>query len=158
MSDFVTPCTTACQTSLSFTISQSLLMSIESMMPSNHRIFCHPLSFCPQSFPTSGSFPMSRLLALGSQSIGASTSVSVLPMNIQGWFPLGLSDLITLLFKGLSKVTSSTTVLRHQFFSTQPSLWSNSQHHTWLLEKNHSFDYMDLKWCLCFLMHCLDLS
>ena len=81
-----TPWTAAHQASLSFTISQSLfrLMSIESMMPSNHLIFCHPLSFCPQSFPASGSFPMSRLLALGSQSTGASTSVSVLPMNIRG--------------------------------------------------------------------------
>ena len=117
-----------------------------------------PLLLLPSVFPTIRVFPISQLSASDGQRIRASASASVLPMYIQGWFPLGLSDLITLLFKGLSKVTSSTTVLRHQFFSTQPSLWSNSQHHTWLLEKNHSFDYMDLKWCLCFLMHCLDLS
>ena len=91
---FATPWTAACQVSLSFTISQSLLklMSIESVMPSNHLILCCPFS-CPQSFPASGSFPMSRLFASGSQSIGASASASasVLPVNIQTWFPLGLT-------------------------------------------------------------------
>ena len=93
-----------------------------------------PFSFCFQSFPASGSFPMSRLFASDGQSIGASASASALPMNIQGWFPLGLTGLI-LLSKGLSRVFSSTIVWRHQFFSTQPSLWSNSYIHTWLLEK-----------------------
>ena len=83
----VTPWTTARQASLSFIISQSLLKltSIELMMPSNHLIFCYPFSSCPQSFPPSGSFPMSRLFTSGSQSIGASASASVLPINIQGW-------------------------------------------------------------------------
>ena len=69
------------------------------------------------------------------QNIGASGSASVLPMNIQGWFPLGLTCLISLQSKGLSTVFSSTTVRKHQFFSAQPSLWSNSHIHTWLLEK-----------------------
>ena len=100
-----------------------------------------PFSSFPQSFPASGSFPMSCLFVRGSQSIGASASASVLPMNIQGWFPLGLTDLI-LQSKGLSRVFSNTTVRKHRFFSVQPSLWSNSHIHRWLL-KNHSFGYMD---------------
>ena len=88
--------------------------------------FAIPFSFGFQSFPESGSFPMSQLFASGGQTIGA--SVSVLPMNIQGWFPLGLTSLIFLLSKGLSRVFSSTIVQNHQFFSAQPPLWSNSQH------------------------------
>ena len=96
--------------------------------------WCHPTissSVIPfssrlQCFPASGSFPMSRLFESGGQSIGTSASASVLPMNIQGWFPLGLTGLIFLLSKWLSRVFSSTTVWRHQFFSSQPSLWSNS--------------------------------
>ena len=83
-----------------------------------------PFSFCPQSFPASGSFPMSQLFASGVQSIGA--SASVLPMNIQGWFPLRLTGLISLQSKGLSRVFSKTTVQKHQFFGAQPSLWSCS--------------------------------
>ena len=92
------------QASLSFTIPQSLLklMSIELMMPSSHLIVCHPFSSCPQSFPASGSFPMSPLFASGGQSIGASAAGSVLPMNIQDWFPLGLTGLLSLQSKGLS--------------------------------------------------------
>ena len=103
------------QASLSFPISWSLLklISIESMMPSNHLILCHPLLFFP---------PVSWLFASGSQSIGASASASVLSMNIQGWFPLGLTDLISLLSKGLSRIFSSTTVQKYQFFGAQPSL------------------------------------
>ena len=92
-------------------------------------------SSCPQSFPASGSFPMSHLFISGSQTIGTSASASGLPMNIQGWFPLGLIGLISLLSKRLSKVFSGTTVQKHQFFGAQPSLWSNSHIHTWLLEK-----------------------
>ena len=134
---FVTPWTTACQASLFFTISWSLLkvMSFESVMPSNHLILSSPFSSCPQSFPASGFFPMSWLFTSGGQSIVASTSVSVLPMNIQGWFPLGLTGLISFLSKELSRVFSSTTVWKHQFFGAQPSLWSSSHIHTWLLEK-----------------------
>ena len=98
----------------------------------------HPLSSpSPPAlnlFPVSGSSPMSRLFASGGQSIGASTSV--LPMNIQAWLPLGfLTSLISLLSKGLSRIFSSTTVWKRQFFSVQPFLWSNSHIHTWLLEK-----------------------
>ena len=78
-------------------------------------------SFCLQSFPASGSFLMSQFFASGGQSIGASASASVLPMSIQGWFPLGLTGLKSLLSKGLSGVFSSTAIQKHQFFSTQAS-------------------------------------
>ena len=80
--------------------------------------FASPFSFCLQSCPASGSFSMSRLFASGGQSIGASASASVLPMNIQGWFPLGLTSWISLLSKGLSRVFSNTTIQKHQFFGT----------------------------------------
>ena len=83
-----------------------------------------PFSSCLQSFPASESFPMSWLFESGGQIIGA--SASVLPMNIQSWFPLGLTGLISLLSKGLARVFSSTTVRKHQFFNAQPSLWTNS--------------------------------
>jgi len=93
-----------------------------------------PFSSCPQSFPASGSFPMSRLFSSGGQSIEASALASVLPVNIQGWFPLGWTGLTSLLSRELSRVFSSTTVWKHQFFSTQTSLWSNSHIHTRLPE------------------------
>ena len=115
-----------------------------------------PFSSCPQSFPASGSFPVSQLLLLGGQSIGASTSASVLPMNIQGWFPVGLTSLISLQSKGLSRVFSSTTVRKH-FFSAQPSLWSSSYIHSWLLGK-WLHGPLSAVWYLCFLICCLDLS
>ena len=83
-------------------------------------------SFCLQFFPASGPFPTSQLFPSGGQSIGASASASVLPMNIQNWFLLGLTGLIFLQSKGLSRVFSSTTVQKHQLFSTQSSLWSDS--------------------------------
>jgi len=98
-----------------------------------------PFSSCLQSSPASGSFPMSQFFASGGQSIGASASISVLPMNIQDWFPLGLTGLISLLSKGLARVFSNKTVQKHQIFGAQLSLWSNTHIHTWLLE-NHSFD------------------
>ena len=94
-----------------------------------------PFSFLPQSFPASGSFPMSRLFASGGQSIRAPASASVLPVNIEGWFPLGLTGLMSLQSKGLSRVFSSTTVWKHQFFGAQSLLWSNSNIYTWLLKK-----------------------
>ena len=124
---FVNPWTAALQASLSITNPQSLLklMSIESVMPSNHLILCLPFSSHLQSFPASGSFPTRQLFSSGGQSVGALASASVLPMNIQGLFPLGLTGLIFLLSNGLSRVFSST-IRKHQFFSTQPSLWSNS--------------------------------
>ena len=104
-----------------------------------------PFSSCPQSFPASGSFPMSWLFTSGGQSIGASASVSVFPMNTQDWFPLGLTGWISLLSKGLSRVFSSTTVWKQQFFGTQPSLSPalTSTHDHW---KNHSFDTTDFWW------------
>ena len=141
---FATPRTAAHQASLSFTIPWSLLklMSTESVMPSNHLILCHPLLLL--SFPETGSYPMTELFPSGGQSIGALVSASVHPMNIQGWFLLGLTGLISLLSKGLSRVFSSITVWRHLFFGTQAFLLSRSHIHTWLQENNHSFDYMDL--------------
>ena len=92
-----------------------------------------PFSSYRQSFPASGSFPVNQLFISGGQSVRA--SASVLPMSIQGWFPLGLTGLVSFLSKGLSRVFSSTTVQKHHFFGIQPSLWSNSHIHTWLLEK-----------------------
>ena len=92
-------------------------------------------SSCPQSFPTLGSFPMSQLFASGGQSIGVSASASVLPVNTQEWSPLGWTGWISLQSKGLSRFCSNATVQKHQFFSTQFSLWSNSHIHAWLLEK-----------------------
>ena len=92
-----------------------------------------PFSSCPQSLPASKSFPMNQPFAWGGQSIGA--SASTLPTNIQGWFPLGLTGFISLLFRGLSRVFSNTTVGKHQFFGTQPSLWSYAHIHTWTTGK-----------------------
>ena len=105
--------------------------------------WCHPtisfsvilFSSCLQSCPASGSFPISQVSASGGQSIGVSASTSVLPMNIQDWFTLGLTGWISLQPKRLSRVFSSYTVQKHQFFGAQLSLWSNSHIHTWLLEK-----------------------
>ena len=94
-----------------------------------------PFTSCLQSFPALGSFLMSQFFASCGQSIRASASASVFPMNIQDLFPLGLTSWISLQSKGLSGVFSNTTVQKHQFFSIQPSLWSNSHIHTWLLEK-----------------------
>ena len=94
-----------------------------------------PFSSCLQSFKASGSFQRSHFFASGGQSIGVSASASVLPMNIQDWFPLGWTVWISLQSKGLSRVFSNTIVQRHKFFSTQLSLWSNSPIHTRLLEK-----------------------
>ena len=93
------------------------------------------VSSCSQPFLASRSFPMSWLFTSGGQSIRASASASVLSVNIQSWFPLGLTGFISLMSKGFSRVFSSTTVRKHQFFSTQPFLWSNSHICTWLLEK-----------------------
>ena len=121
---FATPWTAAHQAPLSFTVSWGLLkhMSIDSVMLFKHLTLCHPFSSCPQSFPATGSFPMSWLFALSGQNIGA--SASVLPINIQSWFSLGLTGLISLPSKGLSKIFSSTSIWKHQFFSTQTSLGS----------------------------------
>ena len=135
---FATPWTTACQASLSITNSWSLLKltSITLGRPSNHLTLCCPFTSCPQSFPASGSFPMSQFFSSGGQCIGVSASASVLPMSIQDWFSLGWTGWISLQSKGLSRVFSNTTVQKHQFFSAQFSLWSTSHMHTWLLEKS----------------------
>ena len=102
--------------------------------------WCHPtnsssvaFSFCLLSLPASGSFPVSHLFASGGQSIAASASASLLLMSIQGWFPLRLTSLISLLSKGLSRVFSSTTFQKHQFFNALPSFLSSSHICTWLL-------------------------
>ena len=104
--------------------------------------WCHPIISssvvpfsCLRSFPASGSSPMSQFFTSGDQSIVVSASASVLPMNIGDWFPLGLIGLISLQSKGLSRVFSNTTVQKRQCFGAQLSLYSNSQIHTWLLEK-----------------------
>ena len=135
---FATPWIAVYQVSLSSTISWSLckLMPIELVMPSNYLVLCHPFSSCPQSFQASGSFQMSHLFLLDSQSIGASALTSALPMNIQGWFSLRMTGLISLQSKEFLRVFSNTIVGKHQFFGTQTSLWSNSQIHTWLPRKH----------------------
>ena len=112
-------------------------MSFELVMSSNLSSSVTPLSSCPQSFPASESFPVSRFFASSDQRIGASASASVLPVSAQGGFPLGLSGLISLLSKGHSRVSSSTTVGKHQSFGAQSSLWYPS------LEK-HLFRFL---WC-----------
>ena len=121
---FATPWTAALQPSLSITNSQSLLrlMSIELAMPSNHLIFYCPLSSHLQSFPASRSFPMNQFFTSSDQNIGVSASTSVLPMNIHHWFPLGWTDWISLQSKRLSRISSNTTVQKHQFFCVQLSL------------------------------------
>ena len=141
---FVTPWTAACQASLSFTISWSLfrVMSIELMMAYNHLILCFPFSSCPPSFPASGSFSMSQFFPSGGQSIGVLASASVLPMNIQGWFPLGWTGLISLLSNGLSEV-SNTTVWKH--LSAYP--WeSNCKLCVW---NDVTHDCLVRGWCQC---------
>ena len=117
-----------------------------------------PFSSWLQSFLASGSFLMSQFFSSGGQNTGV--SASIFPVNIQDWFPLGLTGLISLQSKGLLRVFSNTTVQKHQFFSAQPSFWSNSHiiHDYW---KNHSFDLDGLllaKSCLCFLICCLGWS
>ena len=116
-----TPLTAPCQASLSLTTSWSLLKLM----------WCHPtisssvvpFSSCLQSFPASGAFPMSQFFASGGQSLGVSASASVLPKNIQDWFPLGWTGWISLQSKGLSRVISNTTVQKHQFFGAQFSFF-----------------------------------
>ena len=100
-------------------------MSIELVMPFNHLILCHPLLLLPSIFPSIRVFSSELVLCIRWSSIRALALASVLPMNIQGSFPLGLISLICLLSKGLSRVFSSTTVQKDQFFSAQPSSWSN---------------------------------
>ena len=133
---FATPGTAAHQASLSITNSQRLLklMSIKSVIPSNRLILCRPLLLLPLIFPSIRIFSNELVLCIRvGQNIGVSASSSVLPMNIQDWVPLGLTGLISLNSKGLSRIFSNTTVWKHQFLGAQPSLWYN-----------HSFDYLDV--------------
>ena len=125
------------QATLSFTISWSLLklMSIELVILSNHLILCCPLFLLPSVFPSIKVFYNELAFHIRWPKYWIFSSVSVIPVNIQSWFPLGLTGLISLLSKGLSRAFSNTTVQKHQFFGTQPSLWSNCHIHTWLLEK-----------------------
>ena len=130
------PRTAALQASLSIANSWSLikLTSSESVMPSNHLILCCPLLLLPSIFPSIRVFSSESALLIRCQSMGASSSTSVLPMKIQGWFSLVLTGLTSLQSNRHSRVFSNTTVQKHQFFGAQLSLWSNSQIHTWLLE------------------------
>ena len=134
---FATSWTAAHQASLSITNSWSLLklMSIALVMPSNHLILCCPLLFPPSIFLSIRVSYNESVLCIRWPKTGASASASVLPMNIQEWFPLELTGLISLQSKGLSRVFSNTTVQKHQFFDTQLSSQSNSHIHTRLLQK-----------------------
>ena len=134
---FVAPWTTALQALLSFTIpwvcSNSCPLSRWCYSTISSSVV--PISLCLQSFPASGSFPMSRLFVPGGQSIVTLALASVLPMNTRDWSPSGWTSWISLQSKGLSRVFSNTTVQKHQFFGTEPSLRSNSHTRTWLLRK-----------------------
>ena len=132
MSDSATPWTAGCQASLSITNSWSLLklMSIKSVMPPIHLILCHHLLLLPSIFPSIRVFSNELVCVSGSQSIGGSPLASVLPMNIQGRFSLGLTGLMSLKSKGISRVFSNTIVPNHQLFDAQLSLWSNSHMQT----------------------------
>ena len=116
-------------------LAQSHVHQINDAIQPSHPLSSRLFSFCLQSLPASGSFQMSQFFASGDQSIGTSASASVFPMNIQNWFPLGLTGWISLQSKGLSRVFSCTTVQKHQFFGAQLSLWSKSYIHICLLEK-----------------------
>ena len=125
------------QASLSFTISQSLpkLMSIESVMPSNHLILCHPLLLLPSVFPSIRVFSSDSELPSSGQSIGVSDSASVLSMNNQVWFPLGLTGWISLQSTGLSRIFSSTTIWKASVLWYSAFFMVQLYIHTWLLEK-----------------------
>ena len=155
---FAAPWTAARQASLSFTVSQSLLklMSIESVMPSNHLILCRPLPLPPSIFPSIGVFSSESAFHTGAQSTGASASASVFPMYIQGWLTLGWFDLHAVqgTLKSLLQHSLKASILWHSaFFMVQLT----SLHDYW---KNHSFDYTDL--CqqsddFAFLIYCLEI-
>ena len=154
--------TAACKAFLSFSTSQSLLklIPIDSVMPSKHLILSCSFLLLLSTFDITSFFPTSRLEKVADFTSGGQihskdwsfSFSSVLPMKIQGWFPLRLFGSISLPFKGFSRVLSRTTVQKHQLFDAQPSLWFNSHIHTWLLEKTYLWLYGTLlaKWCLCF--------
>ena len=132
---FMIPWFAACQASLSFIVSRSLLklMSIESLMLSNRLILCHPLLLLPSIIPSIRVFCNELVLRIRWPKY--SDSSSICPMNIRAWFSIGLTGLLSLLSKGLSRVFSSTTIWNHQFFGAQPSLWTNFHICTWLPKK-----------------------
>ena len=130
---FATPWTAARQASLSW--SSPKLMSIKSVMPCSHLIFCRALLLLSPIPPSIKVFSNESALCMSSQSTRVSALASVLPKNTQDWFPLGWTGWISLQSKGLSRVFSNTTVQKHQFFGAQLSLQSNCHIHTWLLEK-----------------------
>ena len=142
---YLTPCSPIDYSMPGFPVHHQLLELTQNSCPLN--CWCHPtisssvvpFSSCLQSFPASGSFPMSQFFTSGGQNIGVSALASVLPMNIQDWFLLGLTGWIFLQSKGLWRVFSNTTVWKHLFFSAQPCLWSKSHMHTWLLGKTVTF-------------------
>ena len=128
------------------------------MMLSNHLISAAS-SFLPSIFPSIRVFPRESAFQIRWPNYWR-FNFSILPVNIHGWFPLGLTRLIVLLSKGLSRIFSSTTIWKHQFFGAQPSFWFNSHIHTWLLEKPFLWLYgpLSAKWWLCFLIGCLGLT
>ena len=121
----------------SFTISQNFLklMSIESVMLSKHLILCHPFLLLPSIFPSIRVFPVGQFFTSSGQSIGASVSASILSMNNSGLISFRIDWFDHLCRPKDSQIFSSTTIWKHQFFGTQPSLWANSHICTWLLEK-----------------------
>ena len=155
---FVTPWTAARQASLSITNSRSppKPMSIVLVIPSNHLI----LSTCPQSFPASGSFPMSQLFTSGGQSFEASASASVLPMNSQGLFPLGLTGLISLQSKGTLKSLLQHHTLKASVLQCTAFFMVQLSYPYMTTGKNIALTIWTLsaKWCLWFLLLCLGLS
>ena len=134
---FASPWTAAQQASLSITNSRSppKPISIETVMPSNHLILCRPLLLLPAIFPSIRVFSNESTLCIRGPNYGVSASASVLPMNIQNWFPLGWTGWILLVSKGLSRVFSNTTLQKYQFLSAYLSSQSNSHIHIWSLEK-----------------------
>ena len=158
---FVTLWTVVCHASLAFTTVPSLLrlMPIESMMPFNHLILCCPIFSCPESFQQQGLFPLSQLLASGDQSIGSLASALVLPMSIQGWFPLGLAGWSPCCPRG-SQESSPVSQLK-SMNSLAPSLLYcpniTSIHDYWNSHGFHLYGPLLANWCLCFLICCLGL-
>ena len=143
---FVTPWTIACQASMSIINSRACSNSCPLSLWYHPTISSSviPYSFCPQSFPALGSFPMNQFFSSGDQRIGVSASASVLPVNMQDWFPLEWTGCISLQSKGLSRVFSNTTVQKHQFWRVLSFLYGpglTSIHDYW---KNHSFDKMGI--------------
>ena len=139
---FSTPWTVVSQASLSITSSWSLLKFTSSQWCHPTILLCCPLHLLPSIFPSIRIFSNESVLQIAGQSTGAAASASVLPVNIQDWFPLGLTSSISLLSKGLLRVFSNTTVQKHQLFGTQLSLQSSSHIYIWLLENLRAMGYL----------------